>query len=129
MPDGDVTIGTVSPTTDPHNLTVYGDIKLPTSESRIKFGGDTNNVLMSTDGTDLTISGTGTGTNLITNASRFTQDIIKDTNATSGDGRTIMGQNTFTAINTDGTRGVLSNTGVQLQDASGTALALSLIHI
>ena len=123
VPDGDITVGTVSPTTDPQNLTVYGDIKLPTSESRIKFGGDTNNVLMSTDGTDLTISGTGTGTNLITNASRFTQDIIKDTNATSGDGRTIMGQNTFTAINTDGTRGVLSNTGVQLQDASGNALA------
>tara|TARA_B110000503_G_scaffold130033_1_gene202942 strand:- start:440 stop:2560 length:2121 start_codon:yes stop_codon:yes gene_type:complete len=123
VPDGDITVGTVSPTTDPHNLTVYGDIKLPTSESRIKFGGDTNNVLMSTDGTDLTISGTGTGTNLITNASRFTQDIIKDTNATSGDGRTIMGQNTFTAINTDGTRGVLSNTGVQLQDVSGNALA------
>jgi hypothetical protein len=123
VPDGDITVGTVSPTTDPHNLTVYGDIKLPTSESRIKFGGDTNNVLMSTDGTDLTISGTGTGTNLITNSTRFTQDIIKDTNATSGDGRTIMGQNTFTAINTDGTRGVLSNTGVQLQDASGNALA------
>jgi len=123
VPTGDVTIGTSSPTTDPRSLTVYGDIKLPTSESRIKFGGDTNNVLMSTDGSDLTISGGGTGTNLITNASRFTQDIIKDTNATSGDGRTIMGQNTFTAINTDGTRGVLSNTGVQLQDASGTALA------
>jgi len=123
VPDGNVTIGTSSPTTDPRSLTVYGDIKLPTSESRIKFGGDTNNVLMSTDGSDLTISGGGTGTNLITNASRFTQDIIKDTNATSGDGRTIMGQNTFTAINTDGTRGVLSNTGVQLQDASGNALA------
>jgi len=123
VPTGDVTIGTSSPTTDPRSLTVYGDIKLPTSESRIKFGGDTNNVLMSTDGSDLTISGGGTGTNLITNASRFTQDIIKDTNATSGDGRTIMGQNTFTAINTDGTRGVLSNTGVQLQDASGNALA------
>ena len=127
VPDGDITVGTVSPTTDPHNLTVYGDIKLPTSESRIKFGGDTNNVLMSTDGTDLTISGTGTGTNLITNASRFTQDIIKDTNATSGDGRTIMGQNTFTAINTDGTRGVLSNTGVQLQDNSGTALSVQQV--
>lgn len=123
VPTGDVTIGTSSPTTDPRSLTVYGDIKLPTSESRIKFGGDTNNVLMSTDGTDLTISGGGTGTNLITNSTRFTQDIIKDTNATSGDGRTIMGQNTFTAINTDGTRGVLSNTGVQLQDASGNALA------
>jgi hypothetical protein len=127
VPDGDVTIGTSSPTTDPRNLTVYGAIQLPTSESTIKFGGDTNNVLMSTDGTDLTISGTGTGTNLITNASRFTQDIIKDTNATSGDGRTIMGQNTFTAINTDGTRGVLSNEGVQLQDSSGTALSVQQV--
>jgi len=123
VPDGDVTIGTASPTTDPHNLTVYGDIKLPTSESRIKFGGDTNNVLMSTDGTDLTISGTGTGKNLVTNDTRFTQDIIKDTNNVSTDGRTIMGQNTFTAINTDGTRGVLSNSGVQLQDSSGVALS------
>jgi len=123
VPDGDVTIGTLSPTTDPHNLTVYGDIKLPTSESRIKFGGDTNNVLMSTDGNDLTVSGTGTGSNLITNATRFTQDIVKDTNATSTDGRTIMGQNTFTAINTDGTRGVLSNEGVELQNSSGVALS------
>ncbi len=127
VPDGDVTIGTLSPTTDPHNLTVYGDIKVSTSESRIKFGGDTNNVLMSTDGSDLTISGTGTGSNLVTNATRFTQDIIKDTNATSGDGRTIMGQNTFTAINTDGTRSVLSNTGVQLQDNSGTALSVQQV--
>ena len=123
VPDGDVTIGTLSPTTDPHNLTVYGDIKLPTSESRIKFGGDTNNVLMSTDGNDLTVSGTGTGSNLVTNPTRFTQDIVKDTNATSTDGRTIMGQNTFTAINTNGTRGVLSNEGVELQNSSGVALS------
>jgi len=123
VPDGDVTIGTSNPTTDPRNLTVYGDIKLPTSESRIKFGGDTNNVLMSTDGNDLTVSATGTGSNLVTNPTRFTQDIIKDTNATSTDGRTIMGQNTFTAINTDGTRGVLSNQGVELQNSSGVALS------
>jgi hypothetical protein len=123
VPDGDVTIGTQSPLTDPRNLTVYGDIQLPTSESRIKFGGSTNNVLMSTDGNDLTVSGTGTGKNLVTNSTRFTQDIVKDTNATSTDGRTIMGQNTFTAINTDGTRGVLSNSGVQLQDSSGNALS------
>ena len=123
VPDGDVTIGTSSPTTDPRNLTVYGDIKLPTSESRIKFGGDTNNVLMSTDGADLTVSGTGTGKNIVTNDTRFTQDIVKDTNTTSTDGRTIMGQNTFTAINTDGTRGVLSNSGVELQNSSGVALS------
>jgi len=102
---------------------VHGDIKLPASESRIKFGGDTNNVLMSTDGNDLTVSGTGTGSNLVTNPTRFTQDIVKDTNATSTDGRTIMGQNTFTAINTDGTRGVLSNNGVELQNSSGVALS------
>ena len=123
VPDGDVIVGTSSPTTDPRNLTVYGDIKLPTSESRIKFGGDNNNVLLSTDGADLTISGNGTGSNLVTNATRFTQDIVKDDNTTSGDGRTIMGQNTFTAIAVDGTRGVLSNSGVQLQDASGNPLA------
>ena len=123
VPDGDVTIGTPTPTTDPRNLTVHGDIKLPTSESRIKFGGDTNNVLMSTDGNDLTVSATGTGSNIVTNPTRFTQDIVKDTNATSTDGRTIMGQNTFTAINTDGTRGVLSNQGVELQDANGVALS------
>jgi hypothetical protein len=123
VPDGDITVGTSSPTTDPRNLTVYGDIKLPTSESRIKFGSDANNVLMSTDGADLTVSGTGTGKNLITNSTRFTQEIIKDTNNVSTDGRTIMGQNTFTAINTDGTRGVLSNQGVELQNSSGVALS------
>ena len=123
VPDGNLTIGTESPTSDPRNLIVYGDIKLPTSESRIKFGGDNNNVLLSTDGSDLTISGTGTGTNLVTNATRFTEDIVKDSNTTSGDGRTIMGQNEFTAIAADGTRGVLSNQGVELQDASGNPLA------
>jgi len=123
VPDGNVTIGTSSPLNDPRNLTVHGDIELPASESRIKFGGDTNNVLMSTDGNNLTVSGTGTGSNLVTNATRFTQDIIKDTNVTSTDGRTIMGQNTFTAINTDGTRGVLSNDGVELQNSSGVALS------
>ena len=123
VPDGDLTVGTESPTTDPRNLTVYGDIKLPTSESRIKFGGNNNNVLLSTDGADLTISGNGTGSNIVTNATRFTQDIVKDNNTTSADGRTIMGQNDFTAIATDGTRGVLSNQGVELQDASGNALS------
>ena len=81
---------------------------------------------MSTDGSDLTVSATGTGSNLVTNPTRFTQDIVKDTNTTSTDGRTIMGQNTFTAINTDGTRGVLSNQGVELQNSSGVALSCLL---
>ena len=75
VPDGDIIVGTSNPLTDPRNLTVYGDIKLPTSESRIKVGGDTNNVLVTTDGSDMTVSGTGTGSNLVTNPTRFTQDI------------------------------------------------------
>ena len=120
---GNVTIGSLTPENDPANLTVYGAVELPTVESKIQFGGSTNNVVMSTDGSDLTVSGNGTGSNIISNSTRFTQDIVKDNNTVSSDGRTIMGQNTFTAINTDGTRGVLSNTGVQLQDASGNALA------
>ena len=123
VPDGDVTVGTSSPTTDPRNLTVYGAIQVPTSESTIKFGGTTNNVIMSTDGNNLSISGTGTGSNTINNSTRFVEDIIKDTNTTSTDGRTIMGQNTFTAIATDGTRSVLSNSGVELQNSSGVALS------
>lgn len=123
VPDGDVTVGTSSPTTDPRNLTVYGAIQVPTSESTIKFGGTTNNVIMSTDGNNLSVSGTGTGSNTIHNSTRFVEDIIKDTNTTSGDGRTIMGQNTFTAIATDGTRSVLSNSGVELQNSSGVALS------
>ncbi len=123
VPDGDVTVGTSSPTTDPRNLTVYGAIQVPTSESTIKFGGTTNNVIMSTDGNNLSVSGTGTGSNTIHNSTRFVEDIIKDTNTTSGDGRTIMGQNTFTAIAADGTRGVLSNSGVELQNSSGVALS------
>ena len=123
VPDGNVTIGTSSPTTDPRNLTVYGAIELPTSESTLKFGGSVNNVIMSTDGSDLTIAGTGTGSNIVSNSTRFTEDIIKDTNTTSTDGRTIMGQNTFTAIHTDGTKGVLSNSGVELQNSAGVALS------
>ena len=127
VPDGDIIVGTSSSLTDPRSLTVYGDIKLPTSESRIKVGGDTNNVLIGTEGDNLNITRTGTGEILNSVPNRFTEDIIKDTNTTSGDGRTIMGQNTFTAINTDGTRSVMSNTGVQLQDTSGNALALQQV--
>ena len=127
VPDGDVIVGTSSSLTDPRSLTVYGDIKLPTSESRIKVGGDTNNVLIGTEGDNLNITRTGTGEILNSVPNRFTEDIIKDTNTTSGDGRTIMGQNTFTAINTDGTRSVMSNTGVQLQDNAGNALALQQV--
>ncbi len=123
IPDGNVTIGTASPTTDPRNLTVYGAIEVPTSESTIKFGGSANNVIMSTDGSNLSVSATGTGVNTINNSTRFVEDIVKDTNTTSTDGRTIMGQNTFTAIHTDGTRGVLSNEGVELQNSSGVALS------
>jgi len=121
IPEGNVVIGTLSPTTDPKSLTVYGPINIATVESNITFGTSPNQVSFGTNGSGLIIS--GQGESIITNSNRFTQDIIKDTNSTSSDGRTIMGQNSFTAINTDGTRSVVSSTGVQLQDSSGNALS------
>lgn len=121
---GDVTIGTSSPTNDPRSLTVHGPINVPSSESSVVFG-TSNQVSLGTSGSGLIISGQGETT--VTNSTRFTQDIIKDGNSTSSDGRTIMGQNTFTAINTDGTRSVLSSTGVELQDNSGNPLTLQQV--
>jgi hypothetical protein len=119
--EGDVVIGTDSPDTDPQSLTVHGPIKIKDTEGSIEFGDTDPNVTLTTDGTNLNIG--GNGDNIISNDTRFTQDIIKDTDTTANNGRTIMGQNSFTAINTDGTRSVLSSTGVQLQDSSGNALA------
>ena len=123
---GNVVIGTPSPLTDPKSLTIYGPINLPTSESSIVFGDAAPNVSISTDGTDLTIS--GAGSNVINNNTRFTQDVVRDSNATSSDGRTIMGQNTVTAISATGTRGVLSSEGVELQDNGGAALSQQQIE-
>ena len=119
--EGDVVIGTDTPDTDPQSLTVHGPIKIKDTEGSIEFGDTAPNVTLTTDGTNLNIG--GNGTNVISNDTRFTQDIVKDTDTTANNGRTIMGQNSFTAINTDGTRSVLSSTGVQLQDSSGSALA------
>ena len=119
--EGDVVIGTDSPDTDPQSLTVHGPIKIKDTEGSIEFGDTAPNVTLTTDGTNLNIG--GNGANVISNDTRFTQDIVKDTDTTANNGRTIMGQNSFTAINTDGTRSVLSSTGVQLQDSSGSALA------
>ena len=119
--EGDVVIGTDTPDTDPQSLTVHGPIKIKDTEGSIEFGDTAPNVTLTTDGTNLNIS--GNGANVISNDTRFTQDIVKDTDTTANNGRTIMGQNSFTAINTDGTRSVLSSTGVQLQDSSGSALA------
>ena len=124
VPGGDVTIGTSNPTNDPRSLTVHGPINVPSSESSVVFG-TSNQVSLGTSGSGLIISGQGETT--VTNSTRFTQDIIKDGNSTSSDGRTIMGQNTFTAINTDGTRSVLSSTGVELQDNSGNPLTLQQV--
>jgi hypothetical protein len=119
--EGDVIIGTDTPDTDPKSLTVHGPIKIKDTEGSIEFGDTAPNVTLTTDGTNLNIG--GNGTNVISNNTRFTQDIVKDTDTTANNGRTVMGQNSFTAINTDGTRSVLSSTGVQLQDSSGSALA------
>ena len=119
--EGDVVIGTDTPDTDPKSLTVHGPIKIKDTEGSIEFGDTAPNVTLTTDGTNLNIG--GNGTNVISNDTRFTQDIVKDTDTTANNGRTIMGQNSFTAINTNGTRSVLSSTGVQLQDSSGSALS------
>jgi hypothetical protein len=125
VPDGNVVIGTLNPGTDPRSLTVYGSINVPNAESSVVFGQSPNQVSFGTNGDGLIVSGTADTT--VTNSTRFTQDIIKDTNSTSSDGRTIMGQNTFTAIATDGTRSVLSSTGVELQDNSGNPLTLQQV--
>ena len=113
---GDVTIGTASPDTDPRNLNMHGAINMEDTESTIVFG--SNSVTLGTDGIDLLIS--GTGENIISNNTRFTQDVVRDSNTTTNDGRTIMGQNTVTAIAADGSRAVLSAAGISLQNSSGT---------
>ncbi len=111
---GDVTIGTDNPNNDPRNLNVHGAINLKDSESTVVFGDTAPNVSMGTDGTNLTIS--GAGETIISNNTRFTTDVVRDTDGTANNGRTVMGQNTVTAIAADGTRAVLSATGIALQN-------------
>ena len=112
---GDVTIGTASPDTDPRNLNMHGAIKMEDTESTIVFG--SNAVTLGTDGSNLLVS--GTGSNIISNSTRFAQDLVVDSNTAANDGRTIMGQNTVTAIAANGNRAVLSATGISLQDSTG----------
>ena len=40
-----------------------------------------------------------------------------------------MGQNSFTAINTDGTRSVLSSTGISLQNSSGVPTGAQIVPV
>ena len=114
---GDVVIGTDNPNNDPRSLTVHGPINVKDTESSIVFGDAAPNVILATDGTNLTI--TGSGSTIISNDTRFTTDIVRDSNTDASDGRTVMGQNEFTAIAADGTRAVYSASGVSLQDSSG----------
>lgn len=114
---GNVVIGTDNPNNDPRSLTVYGPINVKDTESSIVFGDTDPNVTLATDGTNLTVS--GNGSTIISNNTRFTTDIVRDSNTDAADGRTIMGQNEFTAIATDGTRAVYSASGVSLQNSSG----------
>ena len=125
--EGDVVIGTDTPDTDPQSLTVHGPIKIKDTEGSIEFGDTAPNVTLTTDGTNLNIG--GNGTNVISNDTRFTQDIVKDTDTTANNGRTIMGQNSFTAINTDGTRSVLSSTGISLQNSSGVPTGAQIVPV
>ena len=125
--EGDVVIGTDSPDTDPQSLTVHGPIKIKDTEGSIEFGDTAPNVTLTTDGTNLNIG--GNGANVISNDTRFTQDIVKDTDTTANNGRTIMGQNSFTAINTDGTRSVVSSTGISLQNSSGVPTGAQIVPV
>ena len=124
---GDVTIGTDSPNNDPRNLNIHGSINLKDSESTIVFGDTAPNVSMGTDGTNLTIS--GAGETIISNNTRFTTDIVRDTDGTANNGRTVMGQNTVTAIATDGTRAVLSASGISLQNSSGVPTGAQIVPV
>jgi len=124
---GDVTIGTDNPNNDPRNLNVHGAIKMKDSESTIVFGDTAPNVTLGTDGSDLLIS--GNGSNIISNSTRFTQDLVVDSNTTANDGRTIMGQNTVTAIAANGNRAILSSTGISLQDSSGNPTGAQLTAV
>jgi hypothetical protein len=94
---------------------MHGAIKMEDAESTIVFG--SNAVTLGTDVSNLLVS--GTGSNIISNSTRFTQDLVVDSNTAANDGRTIMGQNTVTAIATNGNRAVLSATGISLQNSSG----------
>ena len=124
---GDVTIGTDNPNNDPRNLNMHGSINMKDAESTIVFGDTAPNVTLGTDGSDLLIS--GNGSNIISNNTRFTQDIVRDSNTTANDGRTIMGQNTVTAIAANGDRAVLSATGISLQNSSGTPTGAQIVAV
>lgn len=124
---GDVTIGTDNPNNDPRSLNVYGPINLKDSESSIVFGDTAPNVSLGTDGTNLTIS--GAGETIISNNTRFTTDIVRDSNTDAADGRTVMGQNTVTAIAADGTRSVLSASGISLQNSSGVETGAQIVPV
>ncbi len=124
---GDVTIGTDNPNNDPRNLNMHGAINMKDSESTIVFGDTAPNVTLGTDGSDLLIS--GNGSNIISNSTRFTQDLVVDSNTAANDGRTIIGQNTVTAIAANGSRAVLSSTGISLQDSSGNPTGAQLTAV
>ena len=124
---GDVTIGTDNPNNDPRNLNMHGAINMKDTESTIVFGDTAPNVTLGTDGSDLLIS--GNGSNIISNSTRFTQDLVVDSNTAANDGRTIMGQNTVTAIAANGNRAVLSSTGISLQDSSGNPTGAQLTAV
>ncbi len=124
---GDVTIGTDNPNNDPRNLNMHGAINMKDSESTIVFGDTAPNVTLGTDGSDLLIS--GNGSNIISNSTRFTQNLVVDSNTAANDGRTIIGQNTVTAIAANGSRAVLSSTGISLQDSSGNPTGAQLTAV
>lgn len=85
-----------------NNIDLGVNLNIKTSAQSITFGDTAPNVKLSTDGTNLTV--TGAGSNLIANSTTFS------TNTTAPE---------FHALNANSTKSVLSSTGVQLKNASG----------
>ncbi len=85
-----------------NDIDLGGNLNIKTSAQSITFGNTAPNVKLSTDGTNLTV--TGAGSNLVANSTTFSA------NTTAPE---------FHALNTNSTKSVLSSTGVQLKDASG----------
>ena len=85
-----------------NNIDLGGNLSIKTSSQSITFGDTAPNVKLSTDGTNLTV--TGAGSNLVANSTTFS------TNTTAPE---------FHALNANSTKSVLSSTGVQLKDSSG----------
>ena len=74
--EGDLTIGTLSPETDPVDINLHGILNLPTEESGVTFGSNSTSVTLGVDNDGLVSS--GDGKILLENETTFSEDITLD---------------------------------------------------